>query len=85
MMDAVREVVIGALHKATGVLNTPERARALLSGEDLAFSEIDMDSLSLFEVIMEVEDRFGIELDADLVAGHEGVDAFVAYLKTRLG
>lgn len=84
MTDAIRDTVIAALNSATGVLNKPQFARPLMSGGDVRFDAMEIDSLSLFEIIMEVEERLGIELDADLVAGQESVCGFVDYLKTQV-
>jgi acyl carrier protein len=84
LKDDVRDAVIAALDRATGVLNRPEHARALMAGGDLRFDAIGIDSLSLFEMIMEVEERLGLELDADLVAGQESVAGLVAYLKAQV-
>lgn len=83
MADEMRDLVIAALNKATGVLNTPEFARAVLAGQDLEFDSFDMDSLTLFEVVMSLEDRLGIELDADEVLATSSVDGLVAFLQTR--
>jgi acyl carrier protein len=83
MSDRLRKVVIEALNKASGALNEPEMARTLMSGGDVPFAELDMDSLTMFEMIMDVEEKLGIELDADQVASKSGVDEFVSYLKLR--
>lgn len=83
MAENLRDVVVAALNKATGLLNTPEHARILLSGGDLRFDKIEMDSLTLFEVIMDIETRLGIELDADQVAATESVDGLVAFLQAQ--
>ncbi len=83
METVCRDIVIEALNKATGILNEPEMARRILGGGDVRFDEMEIDSLSLFEVIMEVEERLGIELDADLVAAQPSIDAFAGYLAAR--
>jgi acyl carrier protein len=84
MTDALRHTVISALNKATGLLNNPELARPLMAGQDLAFEAFEMDSLSMFEVIMELEERLGLELDADQVAASLSVNGLVAHLRTRI-
>jgi len=77
---STRDIVIAALHKSVGILNDPSHAPALLSGKDLDFRQVEIDSLDLFEVIMEIEDRMGLMLDADDVAQQPSLDALVAYL-----
>lgn len=80
MTQSTREIVVAALHKSIGVLDDPAHAPAILAGKDIEFSRIEIDSLDLFEVIMEIEDRMGLMLDADDVAAQPSLDALVAYL-----
>lgn len=84
MTQHIRAVVIAALDKAIGVLNTPATARALMGGQDLAFDAVEIDSLSLMEMVMQIEDVLGVELDADEVVAQQSVDGLVAYLKKRI-
>lgn len=81
--DDLRTVVVNALHAATGVLNDPVRGRALLAGEDLSFAELDIDSLTMLEMLMEIEDQLGLEIDADEVAEHETLAALIYHLSRR--
>jgi acyl carrier protein len=81
MSDSLRDVVVAALNKATGVLNEPEMARQILSGADVAFADLDLDSLTMFEMIMEIEEQLGIEMNLDAVAEAKGLDEVVAYLR----
>jgi acyl carrier protein len=80
MRTSTREIVIAALHRSIGLLNDPVLAPRVLAGDDLPFSALEMDSLDLFEVIMEIEDRMGLELDADDVAAQPGLVALVEFL-----
>ena len=75
-----RDIVIASLQKTAGILNHPRHAPLLMAGHDVALSEIDLDSLDLFEVIMEIEDRLGLQLDADDVAAQPSLHALVAFL-----
>jgi acyl carrier protein len=81
--ESTRAIVIDALQAATGFLSDPVHGPAALAGKDVAFSALDIDSLSLFEAIMAIEDRMGLELDADEVAEQGGIDSLVAYLDRR--
>lgn len=83
-MADVRNVAIGALHKAAGLLDHAERARTVLSGGDVAFDALEMDSLSRFEAIMQIEDELGLELDDDEVQDLATLNALVAFLEQRL-
>jgi hypothetical protein len=80
MSLTTRDIVIASLHKTAGILNDPRHARLLMAGQDVALAEIEMDSLDLFEVIMEIEDRLGLQLDADDVASQPSLHALVAFL-----
>jgi acyl carrier protein len=79
----LRDVVIGALDAVTGVMNVPATARGLMAGQDLAFDVLDIDSLSLLEIVMQLEDALGVELDADEVAAQGSVDGLVRFLHQR--
>jgi len=83
MTKSTRDIVIAALHEAVGVLDDPVHAPKLKAGEDIPLSSIDIDSLSTFEVVMQLEDELGLELDADEVTEQKSVAALVAFLDTR--
>jgi len=83
---AIRALVIEALHRATGLLNEP--AFAGLRGDatrDLAFADIELDSLSILEVLMELEDATGVELDPDLVPELGTLDRLVDHIEALRG
>lgn len=80
MSDPIRDVVIRALDKATGVMNRPDMARGLMNGGDLHFEELELDSLTNLEMIMEIEDSLGLELNADEVTQHQSLNALVGWL-----
>jgi acyl carrier protein len=84
MTVSLRDVVIGALDRVTGVMNVPATARGLMAGQDLAFDTLDIDSLSLLEIVMQLEDALGVELDADEVAAQRSVDGVVRFLAQRM-
>lgn len=83
---AIRALAIEALHRSTGLLNDPAFAALRRdTTRDLAFSEIALDSLSTLEVLMEIEDATGIELDPDLLPELGTVDRLVDHIHARLG
>lgn len=84
MTQHIKSVVIAALDRAIGVMNTPATARALMRGQDLTFDTVEIDSLSVMEMVMQIEDVLGVELDADEVVAQQSVDGLVAFLEKRI-
>ncbi len=76
--------VIRALDAVTGILNQPDVAHRLMAGDDVAFADLDLDSLSTLEMIMQIEDRFGVELDVDMVSQQVSVDGLVGWLERNV-
>ncbi|AZL59566.1 hypothetical protein EI545_12410 [Tabrizicola piscis] len=64
----VRPAVIAALDKTSGLLDRPSLASLALSGGDFDLSELDIDSLATYEIIMQLEDEFGIDLPPASIA-----------------
>ena len=63
----VRSAVIAALDETCGLLNRPQLAGQALSGGDFALADLDIDSLSTYEVIMSLEESLGIELEPAVI------------------
>ena len=80
----IRKIVIDALQLATGFLDDADTMKAILSRQDLRFEDLDLDSLSRFEVIMEIEDKLSIELDDDEVVQFATLHQLIRYLETRI-
>lgn len=80
-MTDVRALVIDALDQAAGVRTNAVFARAIAAGEDVPLSSIDVDSLSRFEAIMQIEDELGIEIDDDEMMEQGTLNGLVAYLQ----
>ena len=54
---AIRLLAIEALHRSIGLLNEPAYARLRQEPErDLAFADLELDSLSTLEMLMEIEE-----------------------------
>ena len=79
-MTDIRKTVIAALDKSINVLRDPEIGPRLLKGEDVAFDDMELDSLSVFEVLMFVEEELGIELETDEIEDIETVNGLVDFL-----
>jgi acyl carrier protein len=84
MTQDIRKVVITALDVVSGVMDRPDTARPLMAGQDLAFDLVEIDSLSVLEMVMQIEDALGVELDADEVAAQGSVDGLVRFLERQM-
>lgn len=81
---AIRLLVIDALHQSIGLLNEPAHVRLKERPDrDLAFADLELDSLSTLEVLMEVEEATGVELDPELLPELATLDGLVAYVAAR--
>ncbi|MGI1663770.1 acyl carrier protein [Palleronia sp. KMU-117] len=76
----IRALVIDALDASAGVRGNPLFAGAIARGEDVPFDVLELDSLTRFEVMMQLEEALGIELDDDEVAGAGTLDTLVGHL-----
>lgn len=80
-MTDVRALVIDALDHAAGVRTNAVFARAMAAGEDVPLESIEVDSLSRFEAIMQIEDTLGIEIDDDEMMEQGTLNGLVSYLQ----
>ena len=82
MVDAL-PLVIAALEDASGA-KTPENAfDELRNGKDMALDDLSLDSLSRFEVIMQIEEALDIELDEDEILAQKTVRGFADFVSQR--
>ena len=78
---AIRLLAIEALHRSIGLLNEPAYARLRQEPErDLAFADLELDSLSTLDMLMEIEEAVGIELDPELLPELGTLDALVEHI-----
>lgn len=84
MRPDVRRAVVTALDEIAGLMSNPEIGPALARGEDVPFARFEMDSLTRFEVIMRLEEEFGIELDDDEVLAQDSVAGLARFIEGRL-
>ncbi len=82
MADAL-PLVIAALEKASGANTSPDVFADLRNGKDVAFEDLEMDSLSRFEVIMQIEEALDIELDEDEILAQATVFSLAAFVSER--
>ena len=83
-MNRVRKAVLDALQMATGFFDNPSHAKAFFGNNDISFAELDIESLSRFEMTMLIEEELGIELDDDEVVSQGSMNALIAYLEQRV-
>lgn len=79
----VKRVVLDALAGAMGGKNSPGVRAGLETGTDVAFDTLDLDSLSRFELMMQIEDALDVELDDDEVQEQGTVLGLVAFLEAK--
>lgn len=78
---AIRLLAIEALHRSIGLLNEPAYARLRQEPErDLAFADLELDSLSTLEVLMEIEEAVEVELDPELLPELVTLNALVDHI-----
>ena len=80
----VKRIVLDALTDENGAQVSAQTRADLESGTDVSFETLDLDSLSRFEVMMQIEEALDIELDDDEVLEQGTVLGLVAFLETRL-
>ena len=81
-MDA-KQVVLQALSDVVGDTVMPEQMAGLATGVDIDFETLNLESLSRFEVMMQIEDALDLELDDDEVLEQGTVLGLVAYLEAK--
>lgn len=66
-----REVVVAALQQSVGLMDRPHLAKSVLRGDDIRLEELDIDSLSTYEVILHIEEAFDVEIPPSSVIASE--------------
>lgn len=82
-MSDVLNLVRAALIDASSAKTEDDVLQRLENGEDVKFEDLEMDSLDLFEVIMQIEDALKIELDVDEVLAQETVKGLTVFVEQR--
>lgn len=83
-LQVVSTLVVEAIEAATGFLNDRKTYQTLSAGQDLALSALELDSLATFEIIMSLEERLGLELDADAFGPDATIHGLAKLLTSRL-
>ncbi|MDB5657837.1 MAG: hypothetical protein JWS10_452 [Cypionkella sp.] len=74
----IRQSVLAALDQTCGLMDRPSLAPIALSGGDFSLSDLDIDSLSTYEIIMQLEDEFGIDIPPVALASAASLADLVA-------
>ncbi len=65
-MRETRKAVIDALQSATGFMNDAKVAANVMTGGNISFDVLGLDSLVVMEVVMSLEDELDVELEIDV-------------------
>ena len=84
-MPDVKEVVVNALSEALKDDAATDLNAKMSAGEDVDIANLDLDSLSRFEVMMRIEEVLDIELDDDELLAQETVSALISFIAARTG
>ncbi|MFT5628865.1 MAG: acyl carrier protein [Gammaproteobacteria bacterium] len=76
----IRNLTLEAFSIYAGLNDNPIVAGAILRQENFALKPLGLDSLSLMEVSMHLEDGLGIELDVDELQGCDTLNGLVDHL-----
>lgn len=84
LLDSVREVVIEAIEQATEFLGDGIFFNTLKDQRDLLFSEIDLDRQSSSAIIVVLEERLGLKLDASAFGPGDSIESLTRLLTERI-
>lgn len=76
----IRNLTLEAFSIYAGLNDNSFVAGAILRQENFSIKQLDLDSLSLMEVSMHLEDGLGIELDVDELQACDTLNCLVDYL-----
>mgnify|MGYP002700405423 CR=1 FL=1 len=65
-MRETRKAVIDALQSATGFMNDAKVAANVMTGGNISFDVLGLDSLVVMEVVMSLEDELDVVLEIDV-------------------
>lgn len=80
----VRKAVLDAIDTTCGLYDRPQFAAAAHGGGDLILSQLDLDSLSTYEIIMALEETLEIEIRPEVMFRSETLSEVVAALEGEL-
>lgn len=64
LRDIVRGVILDALNETCGLYSRPDIMKSLNDSGDILLSDLDIDSLATYEIIMILEEKFeGVDFE----------------------
>lgn len=84
-MKSIRSVVIDALDSTIGIRSNPVFFDALTEGRDIELVALEVDSLTRFETLMQIEEALDIEIDDDEMMAQETLDGLIRYVEALAG
>jgi len=82
--EEARSQLVSILDLTTGALSDQAVVDRLTSnGDDVALSELDLDSLVGMELCLEIENRTGVTLDLGDLATYPSVNALAELMRVR--
>jgi acyl carrier protein len=81
--DEARAVLVRTLIEVAGVLDNSDIGPKLASGENMRIEELDMESLSILEWGLAIEEETGIEIDTTELKAFSTLDELAAHLARR--
>lgn len=82
--EDAREHVIAAVHSATGSLNQSGVWTKLANGEDVPFSEMEIDSLAAMQMCLDIEEKTGLEIDLAELAQHPSINTLANFIVAKV-
>jgi acyl carrier protein len=79
-LDQAREQILLAIHSVTTAIDD---ARVSRTNEDLAFADLDIDSLAAMKMCLELEAATGFEFDLGDLARHPSINRLAAFIVSR--
>ena len=82
--DEARAHILTAIEHSTPILNHPRIARRLSDPlNEIAFADLDLDSLTSMEICLTIEDRTGQLIEPGDLLLYPGINALAAFLADR--
>ena len=79
--DEARTLIIGVIHETTNFLHRPDMAAQIEDTDaDIAFGDIEMDSLVAMELCIELEDKTGVQVELGDLALYPSVNALAQHV-----
>lgn len=80
--DPVELAIIAALQRSLDIMSDPTHSRIVNDpSQDLEFDKLDIDSLTVAQICLDIEDRTGFECDVEHFATHRSLAALANLIR----